>query len=194
MRLVLALICARALALPSTRGRSLEPGDLERKGVAKCCHCGFAKGGCWQDAALVSTTKLQKCKDTCAKLGVEKYKWEGSIDAKVDGYYKVHMPCALLRGNKYRYNPDLIFDQHITDLYNDGGGKMCTTAGETNTNKLAEEFKRVEDEIADAKGQAKKKREEADELESKAEELYESLRTLGAGENFPRDFSEFGPV
>jgi hypothetical protein len=34
MRLVFALICARTLALPSTRGRSLEPEEAQKEAVA----------------------------------------------------------------------------------------------------------------------------------------------------------------
>ena len=157
MRLVFALLCARALALPSTRGRSLEPEEAQKEAVAaarkhyeeelayattrteerlaqaareaaasrtdgpKCCHCGefrsevdFQPNACWQDAeerqprqgvAQGKKSTKESCKEACLEYGINR---DGYQDGRDLGYWKVHMPCALLRDNMYKYNPALL--------------------------------------------------------------------------------------
>ena len=149
MRLVFALICARALALPHTRGRSLEPGDLERGLFStwpKCCHCGpkesqnlMARLGCWKDADLAqdakNPAKKESCKDTCAEHGGNHGIWWPNM------MRKFHISCAEFY--KRRDWPKTRWD---TD-WRKGGGKICRPAMEPATTAPDEDEDEAEEEV-----------------------------------------------
>ena len=149
MRLVFALICARALALPHTRGRSLEPGDLERGLFStwpKCCHCGEKTGrsmkesGCWKDAGLAQDAKnplkKESCEETCADYGGNHgIFWP-------NGMRKVHISCAEFYKRHATQN-----NEWFTN-WRKGGGKICRPAMEPATTAPDEDEDEPEEEAA----------------------------------------------
>ena len=76
---IVALVCARALALPAAPDTALTPPDLERTSGPKCCECGardWSEAGCLQQAKVKpklmwweKVGKKQTCKITCKPFG-----------------------------------------------------------------------------------------------------------------------------
>jgi len=148
----------------------------------KCCHCGefpappfLVAQGCWQDAEQLQPRRRrgvaqgkkstkESCKEACLEYGINR---DGYQD--VDGYWKVHMPCALLRDNMYKYNPALLHEyqkmyEDKPDLWYDGGARMCTEKGNRMGEAISAEITRIVDAIAEAEAEA-----EAEEQERMAE-------------------------